>query len=271
MTVQFCLLLALLLVNPPQESIAPRPEGLAAGYNPGLVDVNGVYVVAEIRQHPTSDPNVSDYASHLAGLIEARLDEAGVSVTPQTLGQFDEATASGMRKIVARRLDVDPNTLRFRMAGIPALRIAVDLMPSEAQTSLALYVRTSFSRDVSLGGRTLPATVWSAEPAMEFVQPSPWPDEVQKVVLEQVESFIAARKAAAPHDGEIPMVSSVPVLRRNAAGASPYPFVASKNSSVFHAAGCPMAGNIAEENLVGYNSRDEAVAAGKRPCKTCNP
>jgi methylphosphotriester-DNA--protein-cysteine methyltransferase len=28
---------------------------------------------------------------------------------------------------------------------------------------------------------------------------------------------------------------------------------------------------IAEKNLVRYNTRDEAVQAGKKPCHECNP
>ena len=48
-------------------------------------------------------------------------------------------------------------------------------------------------------------------------------------------------------------------------------YIASKNSSVFHKPSCRWAQNISEENIVTYNSRDEAIKAGKRPCKSCNP
>ena len=48
-------------------------------------------------------------------------------------------------------------------------------------------------------------------------------------------------------------------------------YVASKNSQVFHRAGCKSAAKISEKNLVRYNTRDEAVAAGKNPCHECNP
>jgi phosphatidylserine/phosphatidylglycerophosphate/cardiolipin synthase-like enzyme len=48
-------------------------------------------------------------------------------------------------------------------------------------------------------------------------------------------------------------------------------FVASKNSAVFHKAGCKSAAKISEKNVVRYNTRDEAIAAGKRPCAECNP
>ena len=48
-------------------------------------------------------------------------------------------------------------------------------------------------------------------------------------------------------------------------------FVASKNSQVFHRPDCKSAAKISAKNLVRYNTRDEAIQAGKRPCAECNP
>jgi phosphatidylserine/phosphatidylglycerophosphate/cardiolipin synthase-like enzyme len=48
-------------------------------------------------------------------------------------------------------------------------------------------------------------------------------------------------------------------------------YLASKNSQVFHKAGCKSAAKISEKNLVRYATRDEAIAAGKKPCHECNP
>jgi len=48
-------------------------------------------------------------------------------------------------------------------------------------------------------------------------------------------------------------------------------YVASKNSQIFHKAGCKSAAKISEKNLVRYNTRDEAIAAGKKRCHECNP
>jgi len=50
-----------------------------------------------------------------------------------------------------------------------------------------------------------------------------------------------------------------------------YKYVASKNSKIFHKPGCSWAKRIKTENLVGYNSKEEAIKAGKRPCKLCKP
>ncbi len=50
-----------------------------------------------------------------------------------------------------------------------------------------------------------------------------------------------------------------------------YEFIGSKSSDVFHKPDCHSASNISSENLVSYKTREEAVKAGKRPCKWCNP
>ena len=48
-------------------------------------------------------------------------------------------------------------------------------------------------------------------------------------------------------------------------------FVASKNSAVFHRANCKSAAKISAKNLIRYNTREEAIQAGKKPCHECNP
>lgn len=52
---------------------------------------------------------------------------------------------------------------------------------------------------------------------------------------------------------------------------SSYPYVASKNSNIFHKSTCSSAKKIASDNMVGYGSRQEAIGAGKRPCERCKP
>jgi len=53
--------------------------------------------------------------------------------------------------------------------------------------------------------------------------------------------------------------------------AGKYQFTGSKGSDVFHKSYCHSASSISTENIVSYKTRQEAVKAGKRPCKWCNP
>lgn len=48
-------------------------------------------------------------------------------------------------------------------------------------------------------------------------------------------------------------------------------YVASKTSDVFHRPDCKWVKKIKPTNFIEFDSRDEAVKSGRRPCKTCNP
>jgi len=49
------------------------------------------------------------------------------------------------------------------------------------------------------------------------------------------------------------------------------PYVASVMREPFHNADCKWAAKISEGNLVGYDTREDAIADGHRPCKVCKP
>ena len=48
-------------------------------------------------------------------------------------------------------------------------------------------------------------------------------------------------------------------------------FIASRDREPFHTLNCSWAKKISPENAVYYNTRDEAVKDGHRPCKVCRP
>jgi hypothetical protein len=50
-----------------------------------------------------------------------------------------------------------------------------------------------------------------------------------------------------------------------------YAYVASVNTEVFHQPNYRWAKKIAERNLVGFKSREDAIKSGRRPCKICKP
>jgi len=52
---------------------------------------------------------------------------------------------------------------------------------------------------------------------------------------------------------------------------SVYKYAASKKSKVFHYIDCVHAKKITPENLVLFKTREEAIASGRSPCKTCSP
>ena len=48
-------------------------------------------------------------------------------------------------------------------------------------------------------------------------------------------------------------------------------YIASKNSRVFHYHTCRSAKTISPENIVKFDSRDQSLQTGRRPCRICKP
>ncbi|HDZ23972.1 MAG TPA: hypothetical protein ENH70_05470 [Desulfobacteraceae bacterium] len=44
-----------------------------------------------------------------------------------------------------------------------------------------------------------------------------------------------------------------------------------EKSNVFHRPDCRQAQRISPQNVIGFDSRDEAVKSGRRPCGVCGP
>jgi hypothetical protein len=119
--------------------------------------------------------------------------------------------------------------------------------------------------------------LWKTEPIMQAVSAEGMPAAVTSVVLEQVEAFIHAHLAANPPNKRLSDANDISTAAKEqvepAAESAPaeYKYVASKKSNIFHKPDCIWVKRIKPENLVSYSSREEAINAGKKPCKQCNP
>jgi len=65
--------------------------------------------------------------------------------------------------------------------------------------------------------------------------------------------------------------STSPSATAVGAAARSSSFQASIMREPFHRSTCRWAKKISTENLVGYDTREQAVADGHRPCKVCKP
>jgi serine/threonine protein kinase len=72
---------------------------------------------------------------------------------------------------------------------------------------------------------------------------------------------VAGREASSPGSTPMPAVSIPEVAR----------LVASKKMTTYHRPSCNNAVQIKPEHLIEFATADAAVAAGYKPCKTCNP
>ena len=170
------------------------------------------------------------------------------------------------------------------ISSIPELRIYVSSLSLEDSQQRIFHIRTALARAVCLKNEQNPvfkADIWQADPVMQAVSAENMPAKITDVVLEQVEGFINAYKATNPtgtnsSDVGINETASSKIPEKQVekdvnSAISEHKYVASKSSSIFHKPECRWAKNISEGNLVSYTSKDEAIKAGKRPCKSCNP
>jgi len=167
---------------------------------------------------------------------------------------------------------------------MPELRIYVSTLSLEDSQQRIFHIRTALARAVCLEDERNPvfkANIWQAAPVMQTVSAENMPAKIADVVLEQVEGFIDIFNATNPtgtkssdagiNETASPKNPAEQVKTDVNSAISEYRYVASKSSSIFHKPECRWASNISQENLVNYKSKEEAIKAGKRPCKTCNP
>jgi len=230
-----------------------RPQvDLIAPPNPVLAGIKQLEVVIITRG---TDPNKDGLdTKRLKVEVERRLEKAGIKVFVPKEG-------------VTYDLDIGSN-----------LKISIEMLNLSDTKQCVFRVQTSLSRGVRLNEQSnwlFKADVWITEPVMQIEQPQKISGKVTKVVLAQVDTFIQAYHTANPpgvkssdaNDTSPKELSQPPPPKP----AAEYKYVASKNSEVFHKPTCRSAKRISPENMVGYGSREEAVNAGKKPCKLCTP
>jgi hypothetical protein len=162
----------------------------------------------------------------------------------------------------------------------PELRVNIDILRLDDARHYVVHIQTLFSRAVSLKQHPtlgLKADVWKTEAVMRLVPIQNMPSALTNVILEQVDAFIFALRSTALSATKYTDANEITVTPKKIVGPVPvtalnkYKYVASKNSKVFHKPDCRWAQQISPKNLVGYNTRQEAIKAGKRPCKRCKP
>jgi len=165
----------------------------------------------------------------------------------------------------------------------PRLVVGIEGIPVPDCDTYVVRVQTSLRRVVTFatdGDRHVQAEVWRLRPAMKAVPKEDVSDAIAAAVVTQTEAFAGAyraaqrlrpRAAAGQEPASSGQAARADVKEATNEAASPYPFVASRSSTVFHRSDCRWAQNIAAHNRVGYRTREEALQDGKRPCKSCKP
>jgi len=194
--------------------------------------------------------------------LESQLKRAGIEVLPFSLKSADK------NRIVISNRDT------------PILQVVVAIYkPSHLQLycygcELALFEHICPKRNE---GATWLAETWWIPLSVGMIGEGEMPQTIGNHLRVLVQEFIsdhveANQKGPKPPDsGDGRSLTQVPTKEREGQTAIEYTYVASKNSNVFHNPDCRWAKNISPNNLVTYSSRDEAIKAGKTPCKSCKP
>jgi hypothetical protein len=163
---------------------------------------------------------------------------------------------------------------------VPELKAGVEVFKLQDTGQYLVRTQTSLWRAARpLSGRSVMciAEVWRTEPNVQLISEKDLHKRTGDTIIQQVDTFIKAYLTANPKGAKAVDVNGPTAAETRKEKASDktdaiqYSFVASKNSKVFHKPTCRSARSISAANLVTYKTRDEALAAGKQPCKTCKP
>ncbi len=224
---------------------------------PTLIGIDKLYVgFSKVTVNLSPDPNKGFLVWNDRRVkVENKLKETGLNVASMLYDSDIDGDAA--------RLDISMMMLK----------------PTDSQQCV-FCVQTSLARSVYLAKDSsgpIYAEVWKVGPKISVASVHDMPDAVTNLVVEQVEVFVRNYLAANP-PGSQPadandIVTAPPKRVKPAAkpAVAEYKYGASENSKVFHRPDCHWVKQIKPENLVGYNSRDEALKAGRRPCKQCKP
>ena len=220
----------------------------------------------------------------LAGIDKLHVAVLRYGTTPdKDVPVFKQLEVTVREKLQQAGIESDTTTAD-KILNIPELRIYVSTLRLEDSQRCVFSIRTALARGVCLKNERNPvfkADIWQTTPAMQAVTAEGMSAKVADIVLQQVEDFINIYKTTnptgtKPSDAKTSEADSLNNQDKQIEtdvnpAATGYLYVASKSRNVFHKPDCRWAKNISPENLVTYKSKDEAIKAGKRPCKTCNP
>jgi len=255
------------------QALEPDETMLIAPANPALAGIKVLNVVVAIR--PTEPSKSGLDSKSLKAKVESVLEKAGIKIFVPREGVNYDMDISSDLKVSIEILDLGPPP-----------RLASGDAGAGGSPQCVLRVQTSLSRGVCLieqRNLAFKADVWEAEPVLGIAPLQNISGKVTEMVVSQVETFVQAHAIANTVEGRTPdandtapkKLSEAPlpqgITKQSAKSVAEYNYVASKNSGVFHRPNCRSAKRISPENIVGYNNRDDAIKAGKRPCKACSP
>jgi hypothetical protein len=226
------------------------------------VALAGMQEVNVFIEYPDKDPNVGNLQwKQIQDQIKSELKTTGLKIASE---HYQEVKATAW--------------------DIPELIISLEIFRLDDSQRCLLHIQTFLSRKVYPAKEhrwAVKADVWKSKPVMQLVLLRTLSFNVPSLLLGQISEFNAAYMQANPAGAPAPEAKDAAInslkesKEHTRTAVEPpavgYEYVSPKNSKIFHKSTCGSARRITSENLVGYSSREEAIEAGKIPCKRCKP
>lgn len=230
-----------------------------AGINSPLAGMKEVRLVIAPYNIGTYDNQL--FLEQLKKEAEQRLSNSGIKTAPDIYASI----AKQPENIFELRIDIDRLQIAERQTALFRSRTALILN----------VIMQKYPRRLSM------ADVWAVCGTIQPTSEENIPSAITALVMAQIEGFISAYLQANPDLPAAPDVNDVSVTAKEQAKPATksadaeaeveYEYVSSRSSKIFHKADCRAAKRILPKNLIGYQSRQEAIEAGRRPCKLCKP
>ncbi len=189
-----------------------------------------------------------------------------------------------IRKDIATRLEqAGIKIIPEYMYGPPRLHIRIKAYKLPRQETFIYNLEIHFDQKVALPRNPetkITATTWEIT-WLAHAHKARFVEKIRVNLRIMVKEFIRDYRKANPKADKLAEVSDAntvslttqkePSKQPARPAVAEHKYIASKNSKVFHKPDCRWVKRISAKNLVGYNSREESIQAGKRPCKTCKP
>jgi hypothetical protein len=243
---------------------APAGQALPAGVlNPALIALKAIKIVILYQETPVTPDNPL-----LAGL-NARAERKLIESDPRLASFLQTGYNAGL-----------PNTpvLKFN---IYKINLSLDSPP-------VFCVQTTLSADVPVElnpGIFLNINLWAKADTIQAPNSAGEVAAVNFLIFKHIDAFVSDFSIAnapplkpaepnsvtpkTPPKNEPKAQDKILPPTENTAAQAGY--VASKSSIIFHKLDCTFVKSILPANRVYYKTRDEAVTAGKKPCKKCQP
>jgi hypothetical protein len=244
---------------PPAAGETQAPQSInslqPAGINSPLAGIKEVRLVIVPYNIGTYDNLL--FLEQLKKQAEQRLSNSGIRTAPDIYA----AIAKQPENIFELRIEIDRLQLAERQMALFRSRTALILN----------VIMQKYPRRLSM------ADVWAVCGTIQPRAEENIPSAITALVTAQIEAFISAYRQAnpdmfpAPKGGDVSVTAKEQTEPAAKSAEVEYKYVSSSGSKIFHKAGCRAAKRILPKNLISYQSREEAIKAGRRPCKLCKP